>query len=140
MIRPPPRSTLFPYTTLFRSVNALVPKFNTHLDANGHSIVIRGAGQTRLIEVPTNLTFSATGITFADGFHQGANGVSRPLPDVGGDGFGGGIMSLGGPVALTNCTIRNCVVRGGDAAQGTSGSGLPAAGGRALGAALYTRG
>jgi hypothetical protein len=120
--------------------SALIPKFNTHLDANGHSIVISGAGRTRLVEVPTNLTFSATGITFIDGFHHGPNGASRPVPNAGGDGFGGGIMSLGGPVALTNCVITNCVVFGGNAAQDTSGSGLPAAGGRALGAALYTRG
>src|SRR5690348_18016569 len=32
MIRPPPRSTLFPYTTLFRSVVALHP----HLDGREH--------------------------------------------------------------------------------------------------------
>src|SRR5688572_32621312 len=29
MPRPPPRSTLFPYTTLFRSTGALAPSFNT---------------------------------------------------------------------------------------------------------------
>src|SRR5687768_9872630 len=28
MIRPPPRSTLFPYTTLFRSISATVERFN----------------------------------------------------------------------------------------------------------------
>src|ERR1035441_4956227 len=33
MIRPPPRSTLFPYTTLFRSMQLLGAKFNRLTDA-----------------------------------------------------------------------------------------------------------
>src|SRR5438552_9471687 len=32
MIRPPPRSTLFPYTTLFRSVRAVVALLDLHDD------------------------------------------------------------------------------------------------------------
>src|SRR3712207_8770739 len=31
MIRRPPRSTLFPYTTLFRSIKLMFPNFNTEL-------------------------------------------------------------------------------------------------------------
>jgi hypothetical protein len=54
--------------------------------------------------------------------------------------MGGGIMSFGGPVALTNCVVTNCFVMGGDAGADTSNSGAPAAGGNAMGAALYTRG
>src|SRR5258708_24710526 len=34
MIRRPPRSTLFPYTTLFRSRNAIGPAMHLRLDAN----------------------------------------------------------------------------------------------------------
>src|SRR5256885_11771100 len=40
MIRRPPRSTLFPYTTLFRSVHAVVGE---HLDG-GHTTGFGGAG------------------------------------------------------------------------------------------------
>src|SRR5256885_14882652 len=40
MIRRPPRSTLFPYTTLFRSVHAVVGE---HLDG-GHATGFGGAG------------------------------------------------------------------------------------------------
>src|SRR5690242_21442698 len=43
MIRPPPRSTLFPYTTLFRSLINEQLGALTHVEANGE-YVIRGAG------------------------------------------------------------------------------------------------
>src|SRR5437870_8297173 len=38
MIRPPPRSTLFPYTTLFRSVR--VNTLNDRLDPDGRRLVV----------------------------------------------------------------------------------------------------
>src|SRR5438132_11328219 len=38
-IRQPPRSTLFPYTTLFRSIRALNGRFNTSI-THAYSIVI----------------------------------------------------------------------------------------------------
>lgn len=120
--------------------NALTPQFDTRLEANGHSVVISGGGSTRLVEVATNLAFSALGITFTGGFHQGSDGTNGPAPSSGSDGFGGGILSLGGTVALTNCIITNCVVLGGDAGSDSSTNGVPATGGRALGAALYSRG
>src|SRR2546430_9742147 len=37
MIRRPPRSTLFPYTTLFRSLNGTCSNERTFLSAVGHS-------------------------------------------------------------------------------------------------------
>src|SRR5205814_4546284 len=58
----------------------------------------------------------------------------------GADGLGGGIVSFGGAVALTNCVVTNCVAIGGDAGPDTSNNGAPASGGRAMGAAVYTRG
>src|SRR3989442_11144417 len=36
MIRRPPRSTLFPYTTLFRSVRHAAAKIKNHANGNGH--------------------------------------------------------------------------------------------------------
>ena len=120
--------------------NALIPQFDTRLEANGHSVAISGGGSTRLVEVRTNLAFSAVGITFADGFHRGSDGSNGSAPGAGSDGFGGGIRSLGGTVALTNCLITNCVVLGGCAGSDITTGGAPAAGGRALGAALYSRG
>src|SRR5437879_8087276 len=47
MIRRPPRSTLFPYTTLFRSVAALAnTQFRVRLE-NGHEIIAHIAGKIR---------------------------------------------------------------------------------------------
>src|SRR3712207_8868640 len=43
MIRRPPRSTLFPYTTLFRSLLLLAPRFERH----GHAI-LRDLGALQL--------------------------------------------------------------------------------------------
>ena len=120
--------------------NPLTPPFNTRLDANGHSVVINGGGNTRLVIVPTNLTFSASGMTFVGGFHSGTNGTNGAAPTSGTDGYGGGILNLGGTVALTNCVITNCLVVGGDAGSDTSTNGIPATGGRGMGAALCNLG
>src|SRR2546430_17641490 len=38
MIRRPPRSTLFPYTTLFRSIQFHVGRFNHHFPALRHGV------------------------------------------------------------------------------------------------------
>jgi cyclophilin family peptidyl-prolyl cis-trans isomerase len=120
--------------------SALTPKFDARLDANGHSIKISGGGMTRLVETPTNITFSAVGIIFADGFHTGADGANGEAATAGGNGFGGGILSFGGSVALTNCVVTNCVVRGGNAGLDASTNSVGLSGGRAMGAALYTMG
>lgn len=120
--------------------NALKPQFDTLLDANGHSVVISGGGVTRLIEVRTNLAFSALGITFADGFYSGLDGTNDTPPEPGGDGLGAGILNLGGSVGLTNCLVTNCMVLGGDAGVDPSANGTNGAGGRALGAAICNRG
>src|SRR3989442_10350925 len=49
MIRRPPRSTLFPYTTLFRSLLALVVERGAALDGGGEdgSVDRRACGQAR---------------------------------------------------------------------------------------------
>src|SRR2546429_2742259 len=48
MIRRPPRSTLFPYTTLFRSISAVdgARQAITELDGLGHGSVLGGASTT----------------------------------------------------------------------------------------------
>src|SRR3712207_7533599 len=46
MIRRPPRSTLFPYTTLFRSVAALRPEGILWRNDDGHTRPLLGAAQT----------------------------------------------------------------------------------------------
>src|SRR5260370_524556 len=57
MIRRPPRSTLFPYTTLFRSSVLQVAESSFHQDLNGdgvigpHTTVIEAQGSTSLVEV-----------------------------------------------------------------------------------------
>ncbi|MGA2657229.1 MAG: peptidylprolyl isomerase [Verrucomicrobiota bacterium] len=120
--------------------NAIVPQYDTALDANGHSVVLSGGGVSRLVEVRSNLTFSAQGLIFADGFHAGTNGASASPPGPAGDGQGAGILNIGGTVALTNCVFTNCVVRGGDAGPVTATNGASPQGGRGLGGAICNRG
>src|ERR1039458_6826733 len=43
MIRRPPRSTLFPYTTLFRSVNGASQDFDRSLNGRGTNIILNAA-------------------------------------------------------------------------------------------------
>src|SRR5437899_5314793 len=70
MIRPPPRSTLFPYTTLFRSSTSKPPSINTRFAPTvSGSSVIRGrccappaAGKDRK---STRLNSSHLGISYA---------------------------------------------------------------------------
>ena len=114
--------------------------FDTALDANGHNVVISGGGLTRLFEVPTNTSFSATGITFANGKHTGMDGAPVTPPAPGGDGCGAGILNLGGTVSLTNCVLTNFFVQGGRASVVTATNVAPAAAGRALGAAICNHG
>src|SRR5687768_18344772 len=55
MIRPPPRSTLFPYTTLFRS-------FFSECDGDVcRGFIVENAGQRALAVVGTGATFGAVG-------------------------------------------------------------------------------
>src|SRR5256886_8603299 len=49
MIRRPPRSTLFPYTTLFRSQSALVTGDGEHARVHGHLAPRQGEGVHRLV-------------------------------------------------------------------------------------------
>ena len=120
--------------------NPLVPVFDTQLDANGHTVVISGGGSNCLVRVNTNIAFSAVGMIFADGFHQGSAGTNGPSPSAGGDGLGAGIKSFGGRLGFTNCIVTNCVVLGGNAGLDSSTNGLQTAGGRALGAAIFSTG
>src|SRR5207302_11257975 len=64
MIRPPPRSTLFPYTTLFRSLppptgDLTVTNSTTgqDLDPDGYTVTVDG-GQSRSLGVNTSTTYS----------------------------------------------------------------------------------
>src|SRR2546427_6231839 len=50
MIRRPPRSTLFPYTTLFRSDPRAPEEEEPHAEHVGERAVHRGAGRERVVE------------------------------------------------------------------------------------------
>src|SRR5690349_4261798 len=63
MIRRPPRSTLFPYTTLFRSVGTFVVPINPR-----HPLVVASAAQTAQ---------AATGGNFSLGLGLGAHGPEQ---------------------------------------------------------------
>src|SRR5256885_10364196 len=69
MIRHPPRSTLFPYTTLFRSARSLVPKLHPRacpIHAPPLQVhwrlrpVVRAMGQLQLLRSPTFFRHHAT--------------------------------------------------------------------------------
>src|SRR2546430_10702795 len=59
MIRRPPRSTLFPYTTLFRSVEAQLQRFERGVSGGvvvlGHLVVVRGEALVRSEEHTSEL-------------------------------------------------------------------------------------
>src|SRR2546427_2310690 len=63
MIRRPPRSTLFPYTTLFRSAREVAQPFGHVADGNGHHREI--AGQRLLDRKSTRLNSSHSQISYA---------------------------------------------------------------------------
>src|SRR2546427_3970284 len=69
MIRRPPRSTLFPYTTLFRSLEVLSPDSTLlalPLDVNEHGVVLRVTyGAVRLDRKSTRLNSSHSQISYA---------------------------------------------------------------------------
>ncbi len=120
--------------------NTISPLYDTALDANGHNVVIDGGGTRRLVEVQTNLSFAATGVVFANGRVDGADGLTRPLPtEPGENAYGAGILNFGGTVALTNCTVTNCIVQGGSSGGIARGDDL-AAGGRGIGGAICNMG
>ena len=119
--------------------NAIKLAYNMSLDANGHLVVLSGGGTTRLFEVQTNVSFTASGITFGDGRNVGTNGPNTTAPQPGGDGCGAGILNLGGILSLTNCVLTNFFAQGGDAGVGPPTINL-APGGRGLGAAICSLG
>src|SRR5438067_2926807 len=53
MIRRPPRSTLFPYTTLFRSINGSTFRTDIQFHAIGSGGAISGAWSTSSSTIPT---------------------------------------------------------------------------------------
>ena len=116
---------------------------DTVLDANGFAVTISGGNTVRLFQVNPNVAFSVLGMTLAEGFYVGAAGANTSPPQPGYDGFGAGILNLGGTVALTGCALTNHCVQGGAAGSdpARSGSwGYYAPGGNAFGAALCNLG
>src|SRR5205085_12134009 len=87
MIRRPPRSTLFPYTTLFRSTDDLT------INAVGHALVAGGAGWSdRIFDIRTaGISVTLNNLTIAQGNASGG---------------GGGIASIRNP------TVENSIVSG----------------------------
>src|SRR5256885_11955654 len=67
MIRPPPRSTLFPYTTLFRSIFAV-----TSSDGTSSSVTVNILGS----DDPASISGTSTGsVTEAGGTSNGTAGT-----------------------------------------------------------------
>src|SRR2546430_11731013 len=60
MIRRPPRSTLFPYTTLFRSMMLAVTPIHTVTGWRWHVILRRDYGIAMFFAAATDITLAAT--------------------------------------------------------------------------------
>src|ERR1043166_2390375 len=106
--------------------STLVVDHDSVLDGTGHNVIISGNKGVRLFQVNAGITFIARNLTMADGMHQGLKNNTYGGP--GSNGFGAGILNLGGTVTLINCTLSGHVVQGGD--------GFPNLGGQGQGAAL----
>jgi hypothetical protein len=123
--------------------NTLIIAQDTVIEANGYAVTISGGNAVRLFQVNSKVAFSVSGLTLANGRFVGANGAdgAPTPPQVGQDGFGGGILSLGGTVALTDCALTNHLVQGGSSGKDFSDpSPVYVAGGAGYGAALCNLG
>src|SRR5687767_15529219 len=56
MIRPPPRSTLFPYTTLFRSIEKNYPMLNVYKPGPGNYEAMIAIATDRTLPATTDFT------------------------------------------------------------------------------------
>src|SRR2546427_7651201 len=86
MIRRPPRSTLFPYTTLFRSRPA-------HEDPGGHAV-----GDQLAYDVPPNEARGAG--DEGDGAHRSSTNAKRGSTGAGTDGRRSSQRTSGGATAI----------------------------------------
>src|SRR2546430_11824189 len=97
MIRRPPRSTLFPYTTLFRSLRDLL---------RGRESVLAGpsgVGKSSLLNAlqpGLNLRIGEISEKWGTGKHTTRAAQLVPLAGGGGGGGGGGGALVGGPPGL----------------------------------------
>src|SRR2546422_2838223 len=119
MIRRPPRSTLFPYTTLFRSREAWIVGDEIHfgfLVASEHHDILeysgcgfsREAGQLKAMTVKVDGMNVITGIAHSNavtlavlqmkrgGGHFLGHGESDPIDGPAGEAFFGGVVFCGG--------------------------------------------
>jgi hypothetical protein len=123
--------------------NTLTIAQDTVIDASGYALTISGGNAVRLFQVNSNVAFSLRGLTLANGRFVGANGAdgTPTPPQAGQDGFGGGILNLGGTVALTDCALTNHSAQGGSSGKDFSDP-IPVyvAGGTGYGAALCNLG
>src|SRR5256886_14328962 len=96
MIRRPPRSTLFPYTTLFRSIAHVVRMAGPELLAPGSQVSFL---DPRSLEAGAGCR-EGPGYAGGDGLYAGGSGGAGHLArreSVGGAGRGGAARPPGGP-------------------------------------------
>ena len=119
--------------------NTIIIAQDTVLDAAGFDVTISGGNAVRLFQVDSNVAFSASGLTLANGNYVGANGESASPGSPGQDGSGAGVLNLGGTVALTGCALTNHYAQGGTGGMGVPEEGF-SPGGSAYGAAICNQG
>jgi len=113
---------------------------DSQITASGYDVIIDGGSAIRLFQVNSNVNLEMRGLTLANGASIGAPGInSSTSPTAGGDGFGGGILNLGGTVTLIGCALTNQVAQGGHAGEGFPGAS-PTDGGSGFGGAICNLG
>ena len=106
------------------------------LDADGHHVTISGGGVERLFQLNTNVQLELKGLVLSDGLAAGADGQDGGPAPSGQDGYGGGILNVGGTLTLLGCGVSNCIAQGGNAGSGQ----ITGEGGRGFGAGLCNLG
>jgi fibronectin-binding autotransporter adhesin len=108
----------------------------TTLDANGHTVIIDGQTQTRLLEVNSGAELTLKGLALVNGWHRGTNS-SVAGGAAAGPAHGGAIYNTGGSVTAISCVFSNNLAIGGSG--NVSGSPLWAIndGGPGLGGAIF---
>jgi len=97
--------------------NTITVELNTELDGSGHQVTISGNGAVRVFAVNTNVSFTVSNLTIADGTSVG----------------GSAILNLGGTVNLAGVTFNaNTATIGYNFFASTNDDLIPRAGGGAI--------
>lgn len=120
--------------------NSITISEDTILDGAGYTVTISGGNALRIFQVAPGVNFWIKSLTLSNGRVVGANGADGAPPSPGQDAFAGAILSQGGTLTLTSCTLSNNGAQAGNGGNPSSGQVVGAIGGAAFGGAIYVSG